>query len=272
MTLTETDLQGIRTELVSGIAQSNRRRTRRRMVAAVPALALVAMAGVVIADSGDNPAHALERQTDGTIRVEIYPDFDDVDALRDDLGGAGLDVAVIQLRAHQSLEGVVEIASHENTASGALEFQGSEFVIDPEAVTGEIEVLIYSPTNTGDTYQAAPSVFAPGQELAGLHCALSDRPLTTQGLEDRATDAGVSGFVWTTFGEIDEVSGLVDFTESEVRPDGFVTGARMRDELTMDVFVSSDDDTPAAASIVMTDGTHYRETPECSPELAAAWE
>ncbi len=29
---------------------------------------------------------------------------------------------------------------------------------------------------------------------------------------------------------------------------------------------------PAADTLSMSDGTHYRQTPECTPELASLWE
>lgn len=272
MTITDTTLDTIKSDLVSGIETHNRRRSRRRVAATVPVVGLLAGAGLVLASGGDNPAYALTERADGTIRVEVFPDFDDVEALQGDLREAGLDAAVVQIRAHPSLEGVVEVSSHSNEASGAIEFDDAQFVIDVGAVEGEVEILIYSPTSDGDRYQAAPSVFAPDQPLAGLHCAFSAGPLPTQEFETRAREAGVTDFGWTVFGELDEATGAVESTDSSERPDGAIIGAQMRDAATLQVFVDQDDEQPAADTISMNDGTHYRDVPVCTDDLAARWE
>jgi len=256
---------------VSGIEQHNRRRTHRWMAAAIPAVALIATAGLIATNDSDNPTYALTEQPDGMIHVEVFPDFDDVDSLESDLKEAGLEVVVVQLRAAPSLEGVVEVASHDNEASGAIEFQGGQFAIDTAAVDGEIEILIYSSTKPGDDYQASPSVFAPGQVFEGLHCAYPNTPLTTADFEARAIEAGISNFTWTSFGDIDPVTGSVDVTDYDEQPGGVVTGAQMKNADTMEVFIDLDSQTPAATTISMNDGTHYRSILNCTPELAARW-
>lgn len=272
MTVTESTLDNIKTDLMSGIEQHNRRSKRRWMAAAVPAVALIATVGLIASNDSDNPTYALTEQPDGTLLVEVYPDFDDVESLESDLEQAGLDVVVIQIRAAPSLEGVVEIASHDNEASGAIEFQEGRFAIDTGAADGEIEILIYSPTKPGDDYQASPSVFASGQAFEGLQCAYPTTPLTAADFEARAISAGVSNIHWTSFGDIGPETGSIDFTEHDDQPGGVVTGAQMRNTDTMDVFIDLDSQTPAASTISMSDGTHYRSFPSCTPELAARWE
>lgn len=272
MTVTESTLQDIKSDLVSGIEQHNRRRTRRWMAAAVPAVALIATAGLIANNDSDSPTYALTERPDGTIHVEVYPDFDDVDSLENDLKQAGLEVVVIQLRAAPSLEGVIEVSSHANETSGAIEFQEGQFAIDTAAVDGEIEILIYSPTTPGDDYQASPSVFAPGQTFEGLQCAYPTTPLTAADFEARAIAAGVSNINWTSFSDIDPETGSVEVTEYDEQPGGVVSGAQMRNADTMDVFIDLDSQTPAATAISMSDGTHYRSIPSCTPELAASWE
>ncbi len=272
MTLSDTTLEALRTDLVSSIGVHNRRRSRRRMIAALPALALVGAVGLLLSRDGDTPAYALTSRADGTIRVQVFPDFDDVEDLQASLAEHGLEALVIQIRSHPSLEGVVEVVSHSNEATGALEFDDGDFVIDVTAVSGEIEILIYSPTEDGETYQAAPSVFAPGQEFAGLHCAYADRPLTTTDFEDRLSEAGIVDIRWIVFDGVDHDDGSIDAEEFDDRPEGVVTGAQMNDPNRLLVFVDPDGSRPAANTISMNDGTHYHDRPACTPELADRWE
>lgn len=272
MTITDTTLNEVRSNLVSGIARHNRRRSRRKLAAFAPVAAIAIAIGLVVAQGDPSPAFALTELGDGTLRVEVFPEFDDVDDLQSSLQDAGLDAVVIQLRAHPSLEGVIEVSSHANEASGALEFDDGEFVIDVAEVEGEVEILIYSPADPGADYQVAPSVFAPDQALGGLHCAYPDQALSTAELEQRASDAGITKLTWTVFGEMEAETGTVDIEDFDQRPDGFVTGAQMRNADTLRVMVSTADIGPAADTINMSDGTHYRPTPTCTPELAANWD
>lgn len=271
MTVTESTLATIKSDLVAGIEQYNRRRTRRWMAAAIPIVALVATAGFVATSDSDNATYALTEQPDGTILVDVFPDFDDVDSLERDLEEAGLQVVVIRFRAAPSLEGVVEVSSHDNEASGAIEFQGGQFAIDTAAVDGEIEILIYSPTKPGDDFQVSPSVFAPGQAFEGLHCAYPNAPLTAEDFEARAAAAGISNIDWMSFDETDPDTGSFEVTEYDEQPGGVITGAQMRNADTMEVFVDLKAQAPAANTISMSDGTHYRTVPSCTPELAARW-
>lgn len=274
MTMTDARIDDIRDGLVTGIRASNHRRARRqRSLIAAPLLALVAATGLILRSGDGEAAYALFQRADGTIRVEVFPDFIDVAPLQNDLADLGLQTAVVHLRAHPSLEGVVEVVSHDNSASGAVEFDDGEFVLDVASADGVIEILIYSATDPGDDYQASPSLFAPGQELGGLHCAYVDSGLTTAEFQSRARAAGISNFRWTTFGEVDEETGSIDFEESGDRPEGFVTGAQLKNHDTVDVFLHEvPADESAADVITMGDGTHYRPTPECTPELASSWE
>ncbi len=272
MTLTETHLDTIKSGLVSGIEQHNRRRVRRRALLAVPALAFIAAGAFVLTDGGSNPAHALTEQPDGTILVEVFPDFSDVVGLQQDLADAGLEAMVVQLRAHPSLEGVVEVSSHDNEAAGALEFQDGSFVIDLGAVEGPLEILVYSATSAGNDYQASPSVFGPGQPFHGLHCAYPDGPLTSADFDARLQEAGITKVNWVTFGPVDPDTGAIESAEHDEQPGGAVVDSQMRNADTLDVFVDLDGEAPAAATISMHDGTHQRTLPECTQELAVRWE
>ena len=84
--------------------------------------------------------------------------------------------------------------------------------------------------------------------------------------------AGIVDINWTVFGDVDPENGSLDVEEFDDRPEGVVTGAQMRDPDTMLVIVDLDDPRPAADTISMNDGTHYRDVPACTPELAAHWE
>lgn len=266
---TEASLNAIKTTLVSGIQKDHRRRSRRKTLAAVPVLGLLAAGGIATLAGTADPAYALTKLGEGSIRVEVYPNFDDVDGLRDDLADAGVEAEVINLRAHPELVGVVEVVGHDNEAAGALEFDGGEFVIEIDKLVGPVEILIYSRAG-GDDYQASPSVFSPEQPLAGFHCTFIDGPMSTSDFEKVATDAGIFNFEWTVFGDIDEETGVIDSETRSSRPEGNVSGAQFRNADLLDVFIS-DTDEPAADWIAMTDGTHDRNPPSCTAELAARW-
>lgn len=271
MTLADDTLTSIRDELVVAVSNNNRRRrSRRRRAIVLPVVAVAAGASLIVANHGDNPAYALTEVADGTIRVEIYPDFDDVKALESSLAAAGLDSVVVHLKGHPSLDGVIEVSSHNNESAGALEFDNDEFVINPAAVDGEIEILIYSAAEPGQNYQFAPSIFAPDQPLGGLPCTHPDSPLTTAELEQRANDVGITDITWVLFEQA--IAGEVGLEDTDERPDGVVTGAQLRNADTLSVFVVPDSTDPAASTLSMSDGTHYRPATQCTPELAARWD
>lgn len=273
MSLTDTTLDVIKDDLVAGIAQSNlRRRRRQRMLAVAPVLGLILAGVVIFGFASDDPAYALTQRADGEIRVEVFPEFDDVEDLEAELSEAGLDVTVVHLQSHESLSGVVEVVSHDNTASGAAVFDDGEFVIeDPSHIDGLIEILIYTPADRGEDYQASPSIFAPDQPLEGLHCAYADRPLPTADLEARAIAAGIAQFNWIIFGEINE-DFSIDVETSEELLTGFVENAVLRNSTTLDVFVTVDSAEPGSETIVMHDGTHSTDHPTCADALAEPWQ
>lgn len=276
MTLPEATLEAIRADLIAGIDRHNRRRRHRPRVAALAILAasvaVIATAALVFTGDNATAAHTVTAQPDGTIRIEVFPDFGDVTALETDLAAVGLDTVVIALRAHPSLQGVVEVVSHTNTGSGALAFDDGQFEIHPDQVSGEIEILIYSPTPAGERYQAAPSIFAPGQPLAGLHCAYPDRPLPATELAERLDNTELDTIEWTVI-DRDPTNERIDASEHTTPPDGNVLDAQQRDPHTVAVFVTTNTPGPSAAtSITMHDGTHYGPRPACTPELANPWQ
>lgn len=271
MTLTETELYSIETDLVAGVTHHNRRRRQRYTMAAVPVVAVIAGVGAVLVSGDDKPAYAMIQRPEGVIEVEILPDFDDAETLRSDLVAAGLDAAVVQLRAHPSLDGVAEVVSHDNEPGTAMEFSGSRFSIDVGQADGLVEILLYTEADSGEDYQAAPSLFAPGQALGGMHCAYTDAPLSTEAVETALNEAGYNNIEWTVFGAVDAETGYVPSEDHDDRPEGFVTNVELRNEST--VFVGVQEETgPAADTIVMHDGTHYRQRPVCTPELAEPWQ
>lgn len=270
MTLPDTTVQHIRASLVTGIETHNRRRrTRRRFATAIPVVAAAIGGGLVVTSNDSSPAYALTRAPNGIIRVEVYPNFDEVEGLQAALADAGLDAVVIHLRSHPSLDGVIEVSSHNNENSGAFEFDNGEFVIDASAVEGEIEILIYSTADEGQPYQAAPSIFAPGQQLGGLACAYPDAPLTPAELERRSREVGLTDFVWVKFDELG--AGSTSEGETDERPDGVVGGAQLRDADTLMVSVYADLPGVMGADLSLSGGAHYRDAPTCTPELAAPW-
>jgi hypothetical protein len=95
--------------------------------------------------------------------------------------------------------------------------------------------------------------------------------MPTQDLETALNAAGYHDIEWTVFGDRDPDTGAIDTEDHESRPEGFVAGADLRNETT--VFVAVTEEAGSAAdSISMNDGTHYRERPQCTAELAAPWE
>lgn len=275
MTITETAIatpspDHIRSDLVAGVMRHNRRRRSRQRLASAVAVAAIGFGALNLIDTSE-PAFAVTQQPNGIVEVEVFPELDDVDDLEEALADVGLEATIVNLASHPSLVGVVEVTGHENQSNGSMRSDDRTFTIDASQVTGPIEVLIYSDAR-GARYQAAPSVFSPGQELAGLHCAFDDRPLTTEVLEERANAAGIVDIEWWIFGETDPETFEIEADKFDDRPEGFVDGAHLIDEGTLTVFATIDDDRPAAQSIVMHDGTHRESNPECTPELATGWE
>lgn len=274
MTITDSSIASpspdqVRSDLVAGVMRHNHRRRSRQRLAVAGAVAVIGFGSFGLIDTSD-PAFAVMQQPNGLIEVEIFPELDEVDDLERALGDVGLEATIVNLAAHPSLVGVVEVTGHENQSNGSMRSDDGTFMIDPSQVTGPVEVLVYS--DAGDAqYQAAPSVFSPGQELAGLHCAYDDRPLTTEALEQHATAAGIANIEWWIFGEMNADTFEVEADVFDDRPDGFVDGAHLIDEDTLTVFATIDNERPAAQSIVMYDGTHSESDPECTPELAARW-
>lgn len=271
MTLTESATEAIRSDLITGIETTNRhRRKRYRNVVLAPLLAVVATAGFYLSIGDPEPAFALMQAADGTIRVEVYPDFDQVDELQQALDDAGLETIIVHLKGHPSLDGLVEVTSHGNEQSEVFEFDNGEFVIEPASVQGNIEILIYSAAAEGEPYQFAPSIFSSGQELAGLPCAYSEGPLSTAELELRANQVGITDIEWVLF---DRSAPEETGSESAERPiDAAVLDAGLASAQTLRVIASMEVDGPASETLRMTDGTHHRESIVCTPELAAQWE
>lgn len=272
-TLVASDPDRIRDDLVDAVGRSNhRRRRRQRMIAGPIAIAVIAVIGLGFwTGTQAEPAFALRSTVDGVIEVEVYPDFDEVEALQDELRAAGVDTVVVALRGHPSLDGLVEVVSHTNENSDAFvqSFDGRSFELDPNKIVGEVEVLVYSAAADGESYQFAPSIFSEGQPLAGLPCAYPDEPLTTIELESRAIAAGLTQIRWVSF----EGSGPgLTGTETDDRPEGIVTDAQLASADVLRVIVRADDGTtPSAAEMIgRGDGSHAK-SPPCTPELAAAW-
>ena len=261
-------LDNIRTELVAGAERMiQRRRVRRRI--AVGAMTLLAASAVVTVGFGvigTDPAFAVSEGGDGTIHVDIYPQFDQAEALRAELADAGVVVEVIVLRAHPSLDGVVEFVSHEQQAIGAVQLSGGELIIDPLALAGPIEMLVYSTPDPNTElrgweplWQAAPSVFHPDEPLGGLNCSI-DGPLTSDALETRAVAEGITEIRWI----------FVDGPESTSdRPDGVILAASMWAPGQLTAVVSPTG--PDATQLSMDDGLHFSTRPTCSSELADSW-
>lgn len=229
--------------------------------------ALVVLVVIVMIGLGaTDPAFAVEELDDGRVHVEIYPQFDQAEALRTELSAAGVDVEVVALRAHPAIDGVIEFVSHDQQAAGAVQPAKGELIIEPDALTGPIEMLIYSTPDPdlrlddSDTlWQASPSIFHPDEPLGGLNCAI-EGPLSTGVLEEHATSVGITTIDWVS----------VDAPEATPRrPEGVVLGASMHAPEQLTVLVASAG--PDASELSMDDGLHFTQRPTCTPQLADRW-
>lgn len=257
----------IRTDLLAGITDQNRRHKRKRLVGAAPLVMLLATVFVVSSIGNEERAFAMSTADNGTIRVEVFPDFDQVEELEESLADVGLQSQVVHLRSHPSFDGRIEVTVHNNEGSNAFEFDDGEFVIETSAVEGPVEILIYAAAAEGEEYQFAPSIFSPGQLLAGLPCAFPNQPLTTLEIETRALDAGIASIDWHLFDELE--AGAEARAETNERPDAFVVEAQLRNPDTLIVIATTSDPGPAAGTLML--GSPLDETVTCTPELAGQW-
>ncbi len=170
------------------------------------------------------------------------------------------------LRAHPSLDGVVELVSHDRRAIGAVQPSRGELIIDPRALTGPIEMLVYSTPDPNTSlrsweplWQASPSVFHPDEPLGGLNCSI-DGPLTSDALAIHAAAAGITSIRWVSPDNPEPTS---------QRPDGVIVAASMWAPAQLTVVVSATG--PDAAELSMDDGLHFSPRPTCSSELAHRW-
>ena len=271
MTLTEETTHRLRSDLIDGVRRHQRRRSMRRRAVVIPLAFTAVTAAAVLYPSDRNPAYALTVGADGTIRVQIHPEFNDVGQLQEELRSVGLDVNVVHLKGHPSLDRLVEVVSHDNERNGALKFDGAEFELDRQAAEGQIEILIYSAADPGQPYQFSPSIFSIGQPLEGLHCAYADGQLSTDEFERRASEVGLDDIEWVYFDRVPTTEG-VTASEPEDRPEGMVVDAHWADEDTIRAIVYPNTDEPASDTIIMYDGSHDPAEQACTPDLAARWE
>ena len=261
---TDQNIAHIRSDLLAGITNANQqRRWRRWSVAAVGPIAALTIGTVAITSPSRAAAFELIEEPNGTISVDILPEFSEIEALQEELEEAGVESSVVALHAPPQLEGLVEVVSHDNTASGAAEHRDGNFVIDIPNLIGEIEILVYSVTPEGERYQAAPSLFRDGEPLARRHCEFNDAPIQTEQVATWLEDIGIEKVEWTVFGETNPDTFEIEFEDFEERPEGYVTGAQLIAADTVWVAVSQTNSDAARNTIAMHDGTHEVASPTC---------
>ncbi len=241
---------------------------------------MVATLALVVAPSLLAPhrssAFAVTQLADGRIHVTVASDFDESARLQDELAEVGVDVDVLRLSAHPRLVGTIELVplgEHGVSAAGAegLEAARGEFWVDPTLFRGTVEVLIYASPEDGEDWQAAPSIFHPGEPLGGLPCAL-EGPMDTATLERFARQVGISRFEWLPAPTSrDEDSMPVNPTSERLAGDVMAASMASPEELRVIVSPPTVVGGSPASPPSMDLGVHTGEQAVCTPELAARW-
>lgn len=240
-----------------------------RLVAGIAAVAMALVLAPGVFTEGDQ-AFAVRQLPNGVIEVDASPQFRDGDALAAELGEFGIDVEITTVPSSPSLVGEVEVF-----APGGGEYipEGISFgadgtadvfrlQIDPALFKEELVLRIYAAAENGEPYEAATSVFQPGEVLGGLHCALGE-PLRAELVAPYLADLGLTA-TWTLI----TPTGDPSITNSEpVRavPSGVILSGFARDASTVEFEVQGD-------GVILPDiyGAFYADQP-CSAEQAASW-
>ncbi len=167
------------TEPMTTSAPAQRRVPRRPLAMASTLVAALALAMLALA-SGMIPntapaAYAVREMPNGMLEVEWNGELDG-ERLAATLRNYDIDVRVETEPASPSLVGtVVGLGPLEDQGDAVFEWgeTSSTFTLDPSAFKGTFQILVERPAQPGEAYAAAASVFAEGEVLGGLQCAIT---------------------------------------------------------------------------------------------------
>ncbi len=250
------------TEPMTTSAPAQRRVPRRPLAMASTLVAALALAMLALA-SGMIPntapaAYAVREMPNGMLEVEWNGELDG-ERLAATLRNYDIDVRVETEPASPSLVGtVVGLGPLEDQGDAVFEWgeTSSTFTLDPSAFKGTFQILVERPAQPGEAYAAAASVFAEGEVLGGLQCAIDGRPVRADDVAGHLERLGQKA-VWDVFGEGAYTAGV---------PEGIVLSGHARDPQTVDLTVRLDGDNRTPA-----DPDPLLEGRDCTPEMAARW-
>lgn len=246
------------------------RAPRRRGVLAAAGIVVVALAlAVVPALVSDNstPAFAIRELPNGVLEVEMYSRMRDGHALTSELREYGIESDVELIAASPSIVGQVEVFNEtggEYVPEGmVVPLDGSDvwiMTIDPAAFRERLTIRIAVEPDEGQPYGTAAEVFAPGEVLGGLHCALGE-PVRAADVATYVTDLGLTP-IWEV---VMPAGSSTQSTEVEDLPEGEILSGHAVDATTVRFRVRED-------GADLADGWEPQLSDrECTPEQAAAW-
>lgn len=286
-------LSAIRDELVEGIARHEHASTpldprasvpgltrRRSWLAAAAIVAVISLAVLIVPTLvSDGPrgaaAFAVQEDGDGRIHVTVRSDFDQSERLAAELKARGVEVIMIDVPAHPTLVGTIEVPLHQ-LPPGGTEVGDGEFWIDPQQFDGEVEILVYRDPESGERWRQAPSVFHPDEPLGGLPCA-SEGPMDTQTLERAAVDKGLQ-VEWIVLTKHPSTADSIELEIMDQRPEGQIWAAQRVAETVIEATVlpaelaeqDGDMEPPSMSLNTHTERFEGGEPP-CTPELTDLW-
>lgn len=251
-----------------------RRRVAVALAGAAAAAAALAIVPGLLPDSG-SAAYAVRELPDGVLEIDTARgsmDVGDGHSLAAELREFGIATVIETRVASPSLVG--DIGVHGPTwddgrpegiwwgEDGAADVFTMR--IDPAVFTDEITISLNVAAVGDEPYELSASPFEPGEELAGLHCALGE-PLRASELAAALDELGVVA-IWETVTPTADPA-VSQSTPSAGVPDGEVRSARAVRAGEIEVAVVEDG--------VTVDGTIYGhlfdDGAPCTPERAAAW-
>ncbi len=232
-------------------APSRPRRWARVAVTAAAAASVAAGLVVVGVPGNSDRAYAFRQLEDGRIVIDWMAKRHGGRELVEDLRDYGLDVQIVQeVPASPSMVGIVQPQNLNTDEANPRAWppgvtiggpDGSPkvftWIIDPALFDTTIPVHLYVATPPGADYQAAESVFHPGEPLADARCSLP-QPLQPSEAAALADGAGLT-VTWTieTPTDADANTWTGEFRPSPTMPAGTVVGDQQINDDTVDFTV-----------------------------------
>lgn len=251
------------------------RRIPRRTLALAASLAVaaitLAVAPGLISDTSSR-AFAVRELPNGVIEIDVSPQFRDGNALAAELREYGIAIDIETITASPSRVGEVNVF---NQTGGDYIPEGLSFgedgtpdvfrwTIDPNVFRERLTVQIAVAADEGEPYTMAAEVFASGEVLGGLHCALGE-PIRAEDVTPYLDDLGLAP-LWEVVSSTDDPS-ITHSEQVEEAPAGEILSGYAVDDATVRFEVRLDGVTlPKSWERRLTDDH------PCSAEQAAAWD